>query len=94
MKESMKKAIYRNLEKRKKLIRKLKDVPCADCDRRFPHYVMDFDHRDPEQKIFNLAAYVGYGVRKIMEEAAKCDVVCSNCHRIRTWKHRDTSSDS
>ena len=22
----------------------------------------------------------------ILEEIAKCDLVCANCHRIRTWK--------
>ena len=32
-------------------LRRIKDVACADCGRRFPPYVMDFDHRDPSQKL-------------------------------------------
>jgi organic radical activating enzyme len=23
------------------------------------------------------------------EEVAKCDLVCANCHRTRTWKRKD-----
>ena len=63
-----------------------KDVPCADCKKRYPPYVMDFDHRDPAQKSFP----VSHGMRgkpldQILAEIAKCDVVCANCHRERTW---------
>lgn len=47
---------------------------------------MDFDHRDPHDKTANLsAAWAGGWTReRVLEEAAKCDVVCANCHRIRT----------
>jgi hypothetical protein len=27
-------------------------------------------------------------LRKILEEIPKCDVVCANCHRVRTIKRR------
>jgi hypothetical protein len=30
-----------------------KDRPCADCQIRYPHYVMDFDHREGVEKLFN-----------------------------------------
>jgi len=47
---------------------------------------MDFDHRNPETKVFSLAA--GHALlknRALLEaEVAKCDVICANCHRIRT----------
>lgn len=26
--------------------RQLKEVPCGDCNIKYPYYVMDFDHRD------------------------------------------------
>jgi hypothetical protein len=70
------------------LLRNLRRVPCADCGGTFPPYCMDFDHRDPAQKSFSLAA--GKSLLKnrttLLEEVAKCDVVCANCHRIRTCK--------
>lgn len=68
------------------LLAELKAVPCADCGKTYPPYVMDFDHVRGK-KLF--AVTDGYGkrkfpLRKILAEIKKCDVVCANCHRIRT----------
>lgn len=67
-------------------LRDLRRMPCLDCGRRFPPHVMDFDHRDPTTKLFSLAAEnVLLKNRAVLAaEAAKCDVICANCHRIRT----------
>jgi hypothetical protein len=63
----------------------LKDVPCADCGRRYPPFVMDFDHRNGEDKTGNISAMAPrWSWSKIAAEVAKCDVVCANCHRMRT----------
>ena len=63
-----------------------KNKPCADCDRRFPLCVMQFDHVRGE-KFANLSALRSRGnVRLILAEIVKCDVVCANCHAIRTCK--------
>lgn len=63
----------------------LKNTPCKDCKRRFPPYVMDFDHLDPKQKVANVAYLVKHGCSaKLLEEIKKCDIVCANCHRVRT----------
>lgn len=71
-------------KKQKDKVRELKNVPCMDCNTVYPYYVMDFDHR--EDKKFNISQSMDrYGWAKILEEVAKCDVVCSNCHRIRTY---------
>lgn len=60
-------------------------MPCADCGRKFHYCVMDFDHREGETKLFEIAhAYRTKGRIQIEQEMAKCDVVCANCHRIRT----------
>ena len=69
-----------------KQVQKIKDQPCSDCKQRFPSYVMDFDHRDPKLKEFNIGTAVSHGFawERIEAEIAKCDLVCSNCHRIRT----------
>jgi hypothetical protein len=62
----------------------LKDVPCYDCGNRFPTVCMDFDHRDPSQKVFQISDASLVHRVKVLAEIAKCDVVCANCHRIRT----------
>ena len=72
-------------------LRQLREVPCTDCGGRFEGHQMDFDHRVPSQKRFNLCS--GRASLKnreqLLEEAAKCDVVCANCHRLRTRRrHR------
>lgn len=72
--------------RQREVIQVAKDVPCTDCGQRFPPFVMDFDHRDPSTKSFNVGAALGLmkSVEAILVEIAKCDVVCANCHRIRT----------
>lgn len=76
-----------------KLLEQLRDVPCADCGRRFPFYVMQFDHRDASDKKYTVTRMIGRAGRaKIMEEAAKCDIVCANCHRERTYRRRTASA--
>jgi hypothetical protein len=59
---------------------------CADCGRKYHYCVMDFDHREGETKLFNLSTARQQGRKKIEEEIAKCDVVCANCHRLRTHR--------
>lgn len=73
-------------ERRRKILEELKSVPCADCGNTYPVYVMDFHHKDPSRKIRGVANM--NSVKSIIEEAEKCDVVCANCHRIRTWKEK------
>ncbi len=67
-------------------VRKVKSTPCADCGVKYPYYVMDFDHRDRNNKHYAISSMLyNYGVDKIRIEVEKCDVVCANCHRERTW---------
>ena len=62
----------------------LSENPCIDCGNSDIR-VLDFDHRNPEGKKFNIgkAAHSGYGKETLMQEIAKCDVRCKNCHAIR-----------
>jgi hypothetical protein len=57
---------------------------CYDCGQRYPHYVTDFDHRDPATKKGNVSTMVTGSLKLLKEEIDKCDLVCANCHRIRT----------
>jgi 5-methylcytosine-specific restriction endonuclease McrA len=67
-------------------LRGLKEsTPCVDCGKQYPYYVMDFDHlRDKEYQV-SLMVGQGYDIPAIQKEIAKCEIVCSNCHRIRTF---------
>jgi hypothetical protein len=73
-----------NKERNRIFIDELKDRPCVDCGGIFPPCAMDFDHV-ADNKERNIAAMVGSSQRLILEEVAKCELVCANCHRVRTW---------
>lgn len=66
------------------ILNALKAKPCADCNKQYPPYVMDFDHRSGKK--FGLAGKAWKPLPELLEEAAKCDVVCANCHRERTYQ--------
>ena len=68
------------------MIRHAKATACMDCDKFYPYYVMDLDHRPDETKecVPGQMPYKGWGVERVQKELDKCDAVCSNCHRIRT----------
>jgi len=75
----------------KAILQSAKDRPCADCGHRYPHYVMDFDHREGENKLCNVSDLNGHrrsSLGKLRAEIAKCDVVCANCHRERTFQRK------
>jgi hypothetical protein len=75
----------------KEIVRRAKDVPCQDCGRRYPAHVMDFDHVRG-RKLGNVSLMKNYaGTVKLVAEIAKCDVVCANCHRIRSHRRRAAS---
>jgi len=66
-----------------------KNKPCKDCKKKYPYYVMDYDHVDPKTKVAKVSSLIHRGSEKLLlDEIAKCDVVCSNCHRIRSHQHR------
>lgn len=98
------KTIYKNSEKRRDTIRNCKrnkteanriyvriikeSNPCTDCGIKYPHYVMDFDHL--KDKVVNVADLANSDVstKRIQKEIDKCELVCANCHRIRTHKRK------
>lgn len=72
------------------VIEALKSQPCMDCNVVYPPYVMDFDHREPDLKYKGISIMMANrcSLETILKEIEKCDLVCSNCHRIRTYKRR------
>jgi len=78
----------RNLRKKnKELVNYLKSVPCADCKLKYPPYVMDLDHvRGKKLVPISFMVSKPTSTKLLKLELKKCDVVCANCHRIRTFK--------
>ena len=78
----------RNCKRRRsesqEIINIAKSVPCADCGESYPPYVMDFDHIRGKKE-FQLGGKFGMALNRLLKEIDKCDVVCANCHRERTY---------
>lgn len=68
---------------RQETIDRLKSVPCADCGGTFPPICMDFDHVG-DDKSFTISRASTRSIKTVLAEIAKCEVVCANCHRVRT----------
>jgi hypothetical protein len=71
------------IEKKACLVR-YKGGRCLDCGNIFPQCCYDFDHRIPLEKSFTISGKMGKPLSELMIESDKCDLVCANCHRIRT----------
>jgi hypothetical protein len=89
------------MQKHRELVRneKLRRGSCMDCGLVINERTIvciDFDHRDPQLKSFTISQKMGRAhVSDLIEEMAKCDAVCRNCHAIRTHqgKHYLTRRD-
>jgi hypothetical protein len=71
------------------MVRKGKERPCRDCGGSFPHYVMQYDHVRGVKLSDLSSAWRSMGRLRLAEEIAKCEVVCANCHAIRTFQRGD-----
>jgi hypothetical protein len=81
-------------QKNREYVRQLKKQPCTDCGGRFPPEVMDFDHLGNKSALISKLVYQA-GWETLLAELAKCEVVCANCHRIRTMtRNSDTANRS
>lgn len=72
-------------QKNKKLQRQRIDeykspLSCEKCGES-RNWLLDFHHKDPTQKSFQISQGERYGWEKVKEEIKKCIVLCSNCHR-------------
>ena len=58
---------------------------CIDCNGIFHPVAYDFDHRNPAQKEFKISGHYIFRWKELRKELDKCDLRCSNCHRIRHY---------
>jgi hypothetical protein len=69
-------------------------IGCSNCGEKDP-IVLDFHHREKEQKSKRLKGKFGFkrsfpafGWKALTEEIEKCDILCANCHRRHTHLER------
>lgn len=62
---------------------------CARCGESHPACIQ-FHHSNPKEKEISLSIAVqrGWGRKRILREASKCEVLCGNCHRKHHAKER------
>ncbi|KKN84406.1 hypothetical protein LCGC14_0288680 [marine sediment metagenome] len=85
----MEETLTQKRQRRKKMAVEVMGGSCKDCGATFPGYpeVFDFDHmwgkREAIGRMLPIASW-----KEIAEELEKCELVCSNCHRMRTAERR------
>ena len=67
--------------------------PCTDCGRVYPPQVMQWDHVPGFDKLGDVSAVCwGRPREEVLAEIAKCELVCANCHNIRTFARNGWAS--
>jgi hypothetical protein len=71
------------------VMREKKSAPCTDCGGRFPPVCMQYDHRDPATKSAKVSDLAKSGLMaRMLAEIELCDLVCANCHALRTERQQ------
>ncbi len=58
---------------------------CTDCGYDAYAVALDFDHVMEKRRLISVNCK---SIRSAVEEMERCEVVCSNCHRVRTEQRR------
>lgn len=74
-------------DRNRTLIDAAKATGCVDCGER-DERCLDLDHVRGT-KVKNVSEMLGCSVPRLLEEIAKCEVRCANCHRKRTVERRE-----
>lgn len=64
---------------------------CVECGYKEHPAALEFDHLPGKDKTLNISVMIvvgGFSKGRILEEIAKCELVCANCHRVRTVARR------
>jgi len=75
-------------KERRELIDSLKlEKGCSMCGYKDHAVALDFDHLNPEEKNFTIATkYLNIHIERLLKEIDKCQVLCANCHRVKTLR--------
>ena len=73
---------------RKKKIVALKGGKCERCGGVFHFVAFDLHHRNPEEKEIAMSDLQDKAWHRVLAELEKCDLLCSNCHRVEHFELR------
>ena len=63
--------------------------PCSDCGAIYHPAAMHWDHRPGTAKVTEVSHLVRRASRgAALKEIRKCDLVCANCHAVRTYERQ------
>lgn len=76
-------------QRNREFLKEIKEKnPCMDCGKHFPYYVMTFDHIfEKSESLANLSRAC-VSIERLQKEIDNCELVCSNCHHIRTHERK------
>jgi len=87
-KESLAQSFRERHRKRREWILGIKaSLKCSRCGESRP-MCLDFHHLDGSAKEYNIATMIGkhHPKERILNEIAKCSVLCRNCHAVEHWE--------
>lgn len=65
---------------------------CVDCGAKLRYFQLQFDHLPAYKKLFNIGNGSNRPLEELQAEVAKCEIVCCNCHALRTWTRRQAKA--
>lgn len=71
-------------EKKRELV-EYKGGKCDECGYNKCIEALEFHHTDPKKKDFNVSSH-SYSSERMKNEADKCRLLCSNCHKEEHFK--------
>ena len=87
--EKYEKAWKRAQDQKRQILLDARAGGCIKCGEKHPS-CLDFHHRGGKKdKLGNISETRKFAVKRILEEIAKCDVLCANCHRKHHWNERN-----
>jgi IS30 family transposase len=80
--------------KKRQALQDIKEASgCIDCGEKYPYYILQFDHLPEYIKEDQLSKLVSrVNMDALLEEIKKCEVVCANCHAVRSHNRRASVS--
>lgn len=66
----------------------LKDKSCKDCGINNP-LLLEFDHIEDKKYTISRITKT-HAPESLLKEISKCEIVCTNCHRLRTYERGNT----